>query len=253
MAIHMWAAKRSNVRAGPGTTYDKVDLLEAGTEVRVTGKTGSWFRLEPKPDQPARFVYAPLLTDTRPTARTVTYANGARYYGPARNGEPHGRGVFTWTGGERYEGDFVDGERHGRGIYTTPDKRAGIQRYDGEWHDGKMTGRGASIHANDTRYEGDFVDGQATGRGVWTWPNSNRYEGDFVDGQRTGRGVFTWANGSSYEGEFVNGQRTGRGTRTFADGDSYTQVWRDGKVRNVHRPESTCLDVERVNASMGFG
>ena len=62
----MRAAKRSNVRAGPGTSYAKVGLLEVGERVRVIERTGDWFRLAPLPGQTGRFIYAPLLTDLRP-------------------------------------------------------------------------------------------------------------------------------------------------------------------------------------------
>ena len=64
----MWAAKRSNVRAGPGTSYAKVGLLEVRQAVRVIERIGAWFKLQPKPGQPERFVYAPLLSETAPTA-----------------------------------------------------------------------------------------------------------------------------------------------------------------------------------------
>ena len=268
---YMYAAKRSNVRSGPGTSYEKVGLLEIGERVRVTGKTGSWFQLGPRD----RYVYAPLLTADRPASSsavtTITYGN-AWYHGQARNGKPHGRGVVTWTNGGRYEGDFVDGKQHGRGVKTWTNGN----RYEGDFVDGKRTGRGVFTWADGDRYEGDFVDGEQHGRGVSTWTNGNRYEGDYVDGERTGRGVFTWAdgdryegdfvdnkrngrgvstwtNGSRYEGDYVDGKRVGRGTLTFADGDSYTQEWRDGKVRDAHRPRETCLSVERSNGLMGVG
>lgn len=59
----MRAVTRSNVRAGPGTSYAKVGLLEVGEEVRVIGHTGNWLRLQPTSRQPERFVYGPLLTE----------------------------------------------------------------------------------------------------------------------------------------------------------------------------------------------
>ena len=62
----MWAAKRANVRAGPGTSYEKVGLLEVGEEVRVVERIGDWFKLKPRWGQPKRYVYAPLLGDTKP-------------------------------------------------------------------------------------------------------------------------------------------------------------------------------------------
>ena len=62
----MWAIKRSNVRTGPGTSYAKVDLLEIGDRVRVVERAGDWFRLAPQPGQTERYVYAPLLRETKP-------------------------------------------------------------------------------------------------------------------------------------------------------------------------------------------
>ena len=59
----LWAAKRSNVREGPGTSYAKVGILSVGESVRVIQQTGDWFRLEPTSQQPERFVYGPLLTE----------------------------------------------------------------------------------------------------------------------------------------------------------------------------------------------
>ena len=64
----MWAIKRSNVRAGPGTSYAKVGLLEIGDGVQVVEGIGDWFRLAPQPGRPERFIYAPLLSGTAPTA-----------------------------------------------------------------------------------------------------------------------------------------------------------------------------------------
>ena len=60
----MWATKRSNVREGPGTGYAKVGLLEVGESVHVIDRTGDWFRLQPRPGQPDRFVYGALLTES---------------------------------------------------------------------------------------------------------------------------------------------------------------------------------------------
>ena len=62
----MWAVKRANVRSGAGTSYAKVGLLEIGDEVRVIERTGDWFKLAPNLGQLERYVYAPLLTETRP-------------------------------------------------------------------------------------------------------------------------------------------------------------------------------------------
>ena len=60
----MRAVKRSNVRAGPGTSYAIVGLLKVGEAARVIERSGNWFRLQPTSRQPERFVYGPLLTES---------------------------------------------------------------------------------------------------------------------------------------------------------------------------------------------
>ena len=154
----MWATKRTNVGAGPGTSYETVGLLEVGEEVRVIARIGNWYQLEPRTEQPRRFVPASLLRATGGTAGALLYRGGT-YRGPTRSGRPHGRGTLTWPEGDRYEGDFVDGKEHGRGTTT--------------W------GKGSQWEGD--RYEGEYVDGEEHGHGVYTWATGERYEGDHVD------------------------------------------------------------------------
>ena len=61
----MQAAKRSNLRSGPGTEHDKVGLLEVGEQVRVTGEVGNWLRIE-APGGGEAFIYGPLLAEAAP-------------------------------------------------------------------------------------------------------------------------------------------------------------------------------------------
>ena len=217
----MYAIERSNVRAGPGTSYDKVDLLEVGQEVRVSERTGSWFKLEDRAGQRERFVYAPLLTATKLTAATIrnfSFPDGARYRGHARDGKPHGRGVYSWANGDRYEGNFVNGKRTGRGVHT--------------W-------------ANGDRYEGEFVNGKRTGRGVYTWANGDRYEGEFVNGKLHGRGVYTLANGDRYEGVFVDGKRIDAQAQEGGWGAIFWTIAdeRWGATHNIPFPDQQCHHV----------
>ena len=60
-----YAMKRSNVRAGPGTEFDKVGRLSPGDEIAVTGKVkgGKWYRIETEGGG-VGYVYAPLLKQT---------------------------------------------------------------------------------------------------------------------------------------------------------------------------------------------
>ena len=223
----MWATKRSNVGAGTGTGYRNVGRLEVGEEVRVIAKTGNWYPLEPRTEQPRRFVYAPLLSAARLIVRELLY-DGGTYHGPTRFGRPHGRGTLTWPDGDRYEGDWVDGKEHGRGIST--------------W------GKGSQWEGD--RYEGDYVDGKEHGRGVYTWANGDRYEGDHVEGQEHGRGVYTWANGGRYEGDWVDGKRHGYGIETDPGGSVTEGEWRDGAfVAATSRQASTQTQPSTTAAS----
>lgn len=158
------------------------------------------------------------------TIETINF-NGNRYVGEARNGAPHGRGVFTWAGGGRYEGQWHDGKFHGYGMLTFADGDS----YEGDFADGDFHGRGVYTWANGNRYEGDFRNDKRTGRGVFTWPNGNRYEGDFRDGKRTGRGVYTHADGSRWDGGFRDGERHGRGVFTSAEGKRWEGNYVDGQ------------------------
>ena len=68
--LTMWAAKRSNLRSGPGTDHAKVGLLEIGDEVQVTGEIGDWLRIE-APGGGDAFVWAPLLIEKAPKRVTA--------------------------------------------------------------------------------------------------------------------------------------------------------------------------------------
>ena len=215
----MWAAKRSNVRSGPGTEHAKVGLLEVGQLVLVTGKIGDWLKIQK--GRGYAFVYAPLLTSTPPGGirRTET----SRAQAPARRQNPaaqQDRRTIRYTNA-RYEGDVRNGKEHGRGTMTWNDGR----RYEGQWRNGKEHGRGTKTWTNGDRYEGDFLDGKPAGRGTYTRANGDRYEGDFINGSITGQGIYTWANGDRHEGGFVNGKRSGRGTSVFANGNVVRGVW----------------------------
>ena len=61
-----WTSKRSNIRSGPGVSYDKVGRLDTGTEVAVTGKVAGtpWMRIALK-DGKAAYVHESLLRPER--------------------------------------------------------------------------------------------------------------------------------------------------------------------------------------------
>lgn len=56
--------------------------------------------------------------------------DAGHYVGWFRNGERHGRGVYTWPNGGRYEGDLRDGRPDGQGTF----REGGTGRaYSGKW------------------------------------------------------------------------------------------------------------------------
>ena len=100
------AAKRSNLRSGPGTGHDKVGLLEIDDRVQVTGEIRNWLWIK-TPNGGEAFVYAPLLaipsspvqnnavqnSTQKLIFKRITYADGLRYEGQMREGKRHGRGA----------------------------------------------------------------------------------------------------------------------------------------------------------------
>jgi len=62
-----YALKNSNLRAGPGTEYDRAGGLKAGDAVRVTGEVAGrqWVRIE-KDEGGVAYIYAPLLGKEAP-------------------------------------------------------------------------------------------------------------------------------------------------------------------------------------------
>ena len=181
----MWVAKRANVRTGPSTSFPKTDLLEVGERVSVVARTGDWFELYGRSGQPKRFVYAPLLTNSKPvsssSARSVsrftietlssTFDDGASYEGEYKvwyEGQVkmaafHGYGVYRYPSGARYEGDWVDGEQHGYGVLIYPNG----DRYEGNWVDGEPPDDGKFVHATETAEELGGENGGPSTEGSW--------------------------------------------------------------------------------------
>lgn len=61
----MQVRTRSNVRSGPGMAHDRVEVLDAGTEVRVIGRSGDWAEIV-TPGGGNGFIYGPLLAEAAP-------------------------------------------------------------------------------------------------------------------------------------------------------------------------------------------
>ncbi len=48
---------------------------------------------------------------------------GAKYVGGFKNGQMHGKGVYTWKDGRKYDGFYLNDKKHGYGLYQWADLR----------------------------------------------------------------------------------------------------------------------------------
>ena len=71
----------------------------------------------------------------------VQFADGSKYKGPLKNGNPVGQGQIIYGDGSTYEGDWEEGNADGYGILTFKD----LSRYEGEWSKGKYNGQGTYV------------------------------------------------------------------------------------------------------------
>ena len=155
----MWAAKRSNLRSGPGTEHGKVGLLEVGEKVRVTGEIGrDWLQIEMAGGGKA-FVYAPLLANAAP--RTAPAPLGPKWI--IVENQP----CQMWIG----RNDVISAT------------------WSGICVDGKATGAGRSVfrlrgNPDGGTFEGFMREGKRVGRGTLTWSNGKTYEGQWRNGRR---------------------------------------------------------------------
>ena len=155
----MEVAKRANVRAGPGTEYDVVGTLDAGTGVQVTGKVRGrdWLRVDVLKGGGDAFIYASLLKEAAAQA-CVPWSMRAicsTWSGPCADGKASGQGRAEGDGSAFYEGAALAGRPHGQG--TADDGRG--TRYEGAWRNGVPHGHGVHVK-NGVRYEGEFRDGE---------------------------------------------------------------------------------------------
>ncbi len=154
-------------------------------------------------------MHGAYAADDAPDAITP---DGARYYGPLRNGRFEGHGRLEWDNGTQYEGAFQNGVFSGRGRLHAADGRS----YSGEFARGQFDGRGRFEAPTGEIYEGDFVNGEFTGRGTYSRPDGARYRGEFLRWRLNGQGRFVDPAGNIYEGEFKDGAFEGQGTLTYA-------------------------------------
>jgi hypothetical protein len=184
----------------------------------------------------------------------IVYANGDRYHGGFKQGQPDGHGLFTSatfaTGtGLRYEGGYKDGQYDGHGVLVQVGD-GDRTRYEGQFKDGKRSGNGVE-DSTGYHYQGQFEDDDMSGHGVKTWPNGMRYDGDFVGGEARGQGTWTWPNGSRYTGEVSEYNAEGHGVFIDAAGKRHEGQWHfdclreDGGFVNVEGNPKLCSDIDK--------
>ena len=213
----MRAAKRANVRSGPGTNYGKVGLLEAGQRVRVTGESREWLRID-APTGGEGFVFRSLLRDDTPeTAAARKTPAPAIALEPKCTGTKGGPpcwlevadkpGCYVWIFRPRtdhtvrWSGSCVGGKVSGRGeevltytfINPRNQKRERRNKGEGRYLDGKRHGDwvfSSLEHGNNYRSEGPYVNGKRHGHWVIDGTLGFRQKGPYVDGKRHGKWVF---------------------------------------------------------------
>jgi hypothetical protein len=84
-----------------------------------------------------------------------TFADGRKYKGECKSGNPHGKGTFKWPDGRKYEGEWVDGnqEGYGKGINEEGDTLEGL------WKNNQPHGKVKKTRYNKDTEEGEWIDG----------------------------------------------------------------------------------------------
>ena len=179
----MRAAKRANVRRGPGTNYGKVGLLEAGQEVRVTGESGEWLRID-APTGGEGFVFRSLLRDDTPETTAAR-----KRPAPAIALEPKCTGT---RGGPPCWLEVAN--KPGCHLWISKPRTDDTVKWSGGCVGGKTSGRGKVVR----KWKG------ATGE------TRRESEGLYVDGRRHGNWVIRSISGDIagfvWEVPYVNGK-----------------------------------------------
>ena len=224
----MRAAKRSNVRSGPGTEHDKVGLLEIGDEVRVTGEAGDWLRIETPRGQ--AFVHASLLeAPVTLEPRCEGRQKGAKCWKEIADRPGchvwdtylHLDQTVTWSG------SCSDGLADGQGtlVWTRSGKS---HEQTGAITQGKREGESTVRYSDGNVHEGPYVDGERDGRWVIRLASGTVYEGPYMDGKPNGQWVIRFASGAISEGSYVDRKRHGQWVTRFPDGAHLEQEWHHG-------------------------
>ncbi len=140
-----------------------------------------------------------------------------------------GYGTFVHANGDRYVGDFRDGQPHGKGILYA---RSG-NKYLGDWDMSRREGTGRMIFREGHVYTGAFSRDQFHGQGRMDFANGDRYEGQWKQNRPHGKGIYTYRNHAWYEGSFENGCFQGEGIFHHRDGSRIQGIWDRGRIQDA--------------------
>jgi hypothetical protein len=144
----------------------------------------------------------------------------------------------------KYEGEYRDGQRHGKGIYTFPSGK----KYEGEFRFGEFHGQGILKTRAGSSFSGYFKGGYLNGLGKFSnIDESYVYEGEFLDGYFHGQGTENWKNVIINEGEFKNGQLDGEGKRIFVGVSTCVGAWKKGEPKKLRE----CVDSKTGECYLG--
>ena len=145
---------------------------------------------------------------------TLTDADGMRYIGSFRHGQPHGNGFFKYPDGSMYEGEVAYGVPEGAGVKLMPDG----SRYEGGWKRGEKHGYGRASFALGGSYEGEWKQDKFDGTGTIIYAGSGRkYVGEFSDGRVKGSPPPQLANERKH---FLKEDTPGSSIKTLVTGAS---------------------------------
>ena len=192
------------------------------------------------------------------------------YFGPVKDGVPHGVGEYRFVNGSVWRGEYVNGKRY-MGKTTRPDGRefegewrddtpyngVGTASYSngdtftGEWKKGHpYTGKGF-VHYNIGDYEGEIYEGKMHGKGKIILKDGRISDGEWKNGKMHGKGEYTEKDKLHYIGDFLDGKMHGEGILVFADGNEYNGGFkndkREGKGKQFYKSEGATYEGDWYN------
>ena len=252
-----------NVRAGASQDSERLDKLQAGTEVRVlrveSVGSSNWYEVDYGEDKHGfvsgnyvdRQIAVAVLDGTLDVQGLADLDAGALLeYGTANSVPQDAEATVIFEGVGVYSGAFVSGKRSGNGTFLWDNGDV----YEGEWSNDRISGTGRLALANGAVYQGRFsrgslqegsitlsqangavlertaADGQLKRRAKLTFVDGTTVEGNVSNQRIEGQVTIQYANGDMYEGAISEGLKSGSGTYTWTDGAHYAGNWKEDQM-----------------------